>query len=124
MAFILPDVRPDTAQLQHPAVSEYTIKMYASRYPSIKFVGTDTWKLPEEHGKVGVLVECGCGKVVFRRTSDLHTFVGCIVCKGAVRATTGAEKKLARAQALLEALETLKAEAKKKAEGGDATVTV
>ena len=132
--FTLPDVRPDSAQVQHPAVSEYTLKVYAARYPAIKFVGTDTWTLPEEHGKKGVLVQCQCGKVVFRRTSDLHTFVGCLICKGAIRATSGAERKLERTLGMLKALEEAKARerlieaariaaAKALVEGGGTTAT-
>ena len=43
--------------------------------------------------KVRVKLRCGCGRIVERATSDLHTFKGCEAClKGIRKATKGLKK--------------------------------
>lgn len=58
---------------------------------------------PTYGNKRRVTVVCACGVEVERATSDLHTFLGCEVCKKLIRKTNAMAKKIAIAEALAKA---------------------
>lgn len=58
---------------------------------------------PVYGNKRRVTLVCECGVEVERATSDLHTFLGCEVCKKAIRKKNALAKKVAVQEALARA---------------------
>lgn len=61
-------------------------------------------------GKLALDVRCGCGKIVRRATSDLHTWGGCPTCKKENSKLLKATRKVDEAEKLAKLRDELRAQ--------------